>query len=83
MTEDEVKSKFMTPSKFSEDIETIVKDGKGLVNYIDAIVAYCNDNDIELETVPKLLSKTLKERLRWDAQRLNFMKKTTKGVLPL
>jgi hypothetical protein len=74
---------FMTAAKFSSDIEEIVKDGHGLVNYIDAIICYCDDNDIELENVPKLISKPLKEKLKYQAQNLNFMKKTTRGILPL
>ena len=46
-------------------------------------VTYCQENEIELETVPKLISKPLKERLRHEAQRLNYMKASSKGVLPL
>ena len=39
--------------------------------------------EIEIETVPKLMSKPLKERLRHEAERLNYMKKRSRGVLPL
>jgi hypothetical protein len=74
---------FLTPSKFTEEIERIVKDSGGLVNYIDAIVAYCEDNQVELETVPKLLTKPLKEKIKYEAQLLNLMKRTSRGILPL
>ena len=77
------KDKFLTPLKFSEHIETIVKDSGGLVNYIEAVVTYCEDNDIEIETVSKLISKPLKEKLKYQAQSLNYMKKTSRGILPL
>lgn len=80
---DNLEENFMTAAKFSSDIEEIVKDGNGLVNYIDAIICYCDDNDIELENVPKLISKPLKEKLKYQAQTLNFMKRTTRGILPL
>lgn len=83
MNKKEVEKKFMTSAKFAEEIETIVKNGKGLVNYIDAIVSFCSDNEIEMETVPKLMSKSLKQKLQYDAQKLNYIKKTSKGVLPL
>ena len=74
---------FMTPTKFSEKIENMVKESHGDINYIEAIVCFCDDNEIEIESVPKLLSKPLKERLKWDATRLNFMKPTSRAKLPL
>ena len=53
------------------------------MNYIDAICYYCEINSIDVESVTKLISKPLKERLKWDATRLNFMKKTSRARLPL
>ncbi|AFD02839.1 late promoter transcription protein [Synechococcus phage S-MbCM6] len=83
MPKDNPEEKFMTPTKFSLEIENLVKTSNGLITYVEAVVTYCQENDIEIETVPKLLSKPLKERLRHEAQRMNYMKKTSKGVLPL
>ena len=76
-----IESKFLTPQKFSMEIEKIVAE-EGF-NYIDAIVHYCEDNNIEVESVSKLISKPLKERLKWDATRLNFMKPTSRAKLPI
>ena len=53
------------------------------MNYIDAIVYFCEQNKIEVDTVPKLISKPLKEKIKCDAQELNFMKKTSKAKLPI
>ena len=72
-----IEEKFLTPSKFSMEIETIVSKEK--INYIEAICQYCEDNDIEIESVSKLISKPLKERLKYDAIQLNFMKKTSRA----
>ena len=83
MPDKEVEDKFLTPTKFSQEIERLVKRSSGLISYIEAVVTYCQDKEIELETVPKLLSKPLKERLKYEAQRLNYMKQSSKGVLPL
>ena len=79
----DLDDKFITPTKFSQEIERLVKTSGGLISYIEAVVTYCAENEIEIETVPKLLSKPLKERLRHEAERLNYMKATSKGVLPL
>ena len=76
-----MESKFLTPTKFSMEIEKIVAEEK--LNYIDAICQYCEMNDIEIQSVSKLVTKPLKERLKYDAIQLNFMKKTSRAKLPL
>ena len=76
-----IENKFLTPSKFALEIEHIVALEQ--MNYIDAICHYCEINNLEIESVTKLISKPLKERLKWDATRLNFMKKTSRAKLPL
>ena len=76
-----IESKFLTPSKFAIEIEKIVANED--LNYIDAIIHYCDINSLEVESVTKLISKPLKERLKWDATRLNFMKPTSRAKLPL
>ena len=83
MPKEQLEDKFLTPTKFSQEIERLVKCSNGLITYIEAVVTYCQENDIELETVSKLISKPLKERLRHEAQRLNYMNASSKGVLPL
>ena len=83
MPKEQLEDKFLTPTKFSLEIERLVKRSNGLITYIEAVVTYCQENEIELETVPKLISKPLKERLRHEAMRLNYMKQSSKGVLPL
>ena len=76
-----IESKFLTPQKFAIEIEKIVAQED--LNYIDAILHYCDTNSLEIESITKLISKPLKERLKWDAIRLNFMKKTSRAKLPL
>ena len=76
-----IESKFLTPQKFAIEIETIVANEE--MNYIDAICYYCEMNGLEIESITKLVSKPLKEKLKYDAQELNFMKKTSKAKLPL
>ena len=77
-----LEKKFLCPSKFAQDIEKIVHENSDL-NYIEAIIVYCDENSIELEAVPKLLSKPLKEKLKGNASELNFLKKTSRAKLPL
>lgn len=78
-----LEGKFLTASKFSMEVEQIVRDCKGQLNYIEAVICYCEENEIELESISKLISKPLKEKIRADAQRLNCIKRTTRAKLPL
>ncbi len=71
----------MNAAKFSLEIESLVLKEK--INYIEAIVLFCEENSIEVDSINKLISKPLKEKLKRDAQDLNFMKKTTRAKLPL
>ena len=76
-----LEDKFMTTARFSTEVEGLVKEDS--MSYIDAIIHYCGENNIEIETVPKLISKPLKEKLKYEAQQLNYMKKTSKAKLVL
>ena len=75
-----LESKFFCPARFAEEIEKLVLLNKEM-NYIDAIVHFCEQNAIDLESVPKLISKPLKEKIKCDALELNFMKKTSRAKI--
>jgi hypothetical protein len=79
--EQAIEDKFLTPSKFALEIEKIVAEEN--CNYIDAICHYCEITGIDIESVTKLVSKPLKERLKYDAINLNFMKRISKAKLPI
>ena len=78
--EQALQSKFLCQAKFSKIIEEIVKTHSEM-NYIDAIVYYCDQNNLEVESVTKLISKPLKEKLKCDAINLNFLKRTSRAKL--
>jgi len=73
------EEKFLCSDKFSQKIETIVIENG--ISYIDAIIQFCEENSVEIETIPKLLSKPLKEKLKFEATQLNFLKRTSKAML--
>ena len=75
-----LESKFFCPSKFAQEIEYLVKTNEEM-NYIDAIIYFCEKNNIELESVPKLISKPLKEKIKSNAIDLNFLKRTSRAKL--
>ena len=75
-----LKSKFFCPSRFAQEIEELVQVNRDM-NYIDAIVHFCEKHSLDLESVPKLISKPLKEKIKCDALELNFMKKTSRAKI--
>ena len=62
----------LTPNKFALIVENIVKDKK--ISYIDAILDYCTDNEIDPANTRSMINKTLKEKITYEAQNLNMLK---------
>ena len=77
-----LENKFFCPARFAQEIEKLVLDNKNM-NYIDAIIHFCEQNSIDFESVPKLVSKPLKEKIKYEAQELNFLKRTSRAKLPI
>jgi len=75
-----LEQKFLCSAKFSQEIEKLVCVNSDM-NYIDAIIYFCEQNNIDLESVPKLISKPLKEKIKYDAMELNFLKRTSRAKL--
>jgi len=61
--EQALKDKFFCPARFAQEIESLVQTHTSM-NYIDAIVYFCDLNSIDLESVPKLISKPLKKKIK-------------------
>lgn len=78
----EVEKKFMCSDKFAYEIEKIVNRDSNS-NYISAIIEFCENHSIEPELIAKIIPKTLKQKVKNDATKLNFLKKTTSAKLPI
>ena len=71
----------MNIKKFALIIEGIVKEKK--MSYMDAVVKYCGDNDIDTASVGPLVNKVLKEKIKEEAENLNLVEKSSTAILPL
>ena len=72
----------MNSKEFSLIIEGVVKD-KRPISYMDAIIWYCEENNIEIETTSRLISKSLKEKIQLEAMNANMLKIEKVGKLPV
>ena len=67
------------PIDISLDIEKIVSEKK--ITYMEDVLLYTEDIDGEIEMVSKQLNKSIKDKIEYEAQELNMLKRT--GKLPL
>ena len=72
----------MNSKEFSLIIEGVVKD-KRPITYMDAIIWYCEQNQIDVESVGRLISKALKEKIQVEASKANLIKVEQTGKLPV
>tara|TARA_B100000927_G_scaffold38043_1_gene27241 strand:+ start:174 stop:395 length:222 start_codon:yes stop_codon:yes gene_type:complete len=71
----------MNSKKFALIIEGIVKDKR--ISYLDAVLHYCEDNDIDTASVGPLINKSLKEKIKAEAEKLNLVERSSTAVLPI
>jgi hypothetical protein len=74
-----ITKKFRSPNEFSLYIEERVIREK--IGYMDAVISYCTEVDIDIESISKLINQSLRDKIRTEAEEQNFLKK--RGKLPL
>ena len=81
MTEEEqlMNQLIQNQTRFTAAIENIRKEFG--ISYIDSIIYYCDEHDIELNIVDSLITRNLEEKLEAEAVELNFL--PSGGVLPI
>ena len=66
---------------FSLNIESLVK--KKNVSYMDAIILYCETTGLEIELASKLISGSLKSKIKIEAEELHFLPRSNTNKLPV
>jgi hypothetical protein len=69
-------------TNFSLRIERLVNEKR--IDYIDAIVYYCENNNIEIESAASLLNDKVREMIKLEANNSNLLKESSKfATLPI
>ena len=68
-----VETLLQTTKKFSLEIENIAKEKR--ISHMDAVIDYCQKNNVEPDTVGRLITKGLKEKIEANARELNYLEK--------
>lgn len=88
MNEDDIKhltdalvitKRFRSPNEFSMFIDEVVSRTK--ISYMEAIISYCNEVDIDIDSVGSLVNQKLREKIQVEAEQANLMK--PRGHLPI
>lgn len=68
----------LVPQSFYAEIETLVVESK--LDYMDAVIFYCEKNNIELETAASIIKSNAKIKaiLQNEGEALNLLPKTAK-----
>ena len=66
-----------TPKLFSLNIEKIASEKK--LNHLDAVLYYCEKQKVEVESVVRLCTKALKQKIEANAMELNLFNKDSLG----
>lgn len=70
---------FLTPEKFMTIIIRMMREHN--INIIEAVVMYCDKNDIDVEEVQPFIKRQMKEMIKHEAQVSGMMKR--ESTLPI
>jgi hypothetical protein len=65
---------------FSLMIEDLVWEKD--ISYMDAIILHCETSGFEVEVAAKLITNSLKSRIKIEAEELNFLPRSNTAKLP-
>jgi len=70
--------KLISANQFATDIESMRRNGQ--LEYVDAVVSWCEKNGVEVEYAASIIKKdpVLRSKLQVEAEDKNIVKKTAK-----
>lgn len=74
-----ITKKFRSSNEFGMYIDEYVLNNK--TTYMEAVINYCNEMDIDIESIGTLVNQKLKEKIQIEAEQANLMK--PRGHLPI
>ena len=65
----------ITSKKFAVIIEDLVREKR--LTHLEAVMYYCDQNQLEARTITRWTDKTLRDKIQYDAEALNYLPKTS------
>ena len=74
-----ITKRFRSPTEFSLYIDERVSAFK--ITYMDAVINYCNEKEIDIDSIGSLINQKLREKIQMEAELANMIK--PRGHLPV
>jgi hypothetical protein len=74
-----ITKRFRSPTEFSLHIDEQVSTFK--ITYMDAVINYCNEKEIDIDSIGSLINQKLREKIQMEAEQANMIK--PRGHLPV
>jgi len=74
-----ITKRFRSPSEFSLYIDEQVSAFN--ITYMDAVINYCNEKEIDIDSIGSLINQKLREKIQMEAELANMIK--PRGHLPV
>jgi hypothetical protein len=74
-----ITKRFRSPTEFSLYIDEQVSTFK--ITYMDAVINYCNEKEIDIDSIGSLINQKLREKIQMEAEQANMIK--PRGHLPV
>lgn len=74
-----ITKRFRSSNEFSIFIDEKVMKQK--ISYMEAIINYCSEMEIDIESIGSLINQKLREKIQVEAEQANLMK--PRGHLPI
>ena len=74
-----ITKRFRSPNEFSIYIDEIV--AKKSISYMDAVISYCEEKEIDVDSIGSLINQKLREKIQLEAEQANMIK--PRGHLPV
>ena len=74
-----ITKRFRSPTEFSLYIDEQVSTFK--ISYMDAVINYCNEKEIDIDSIGSLINLKLREKIQMEAEQANMIK--PRGHLPV
>ena len=74
-----ITKRFRSPTEFSLYIDEQVSAFK--ITYMDAVINYCNEKEIDIDSIGSLINQKLREKIQMEAEQANMIK--PRGHLPV
>ena len=74
-----ITKRFRSPTEFSLYIDEIVANFN--TTYMDAVINYCHEKDIDIDSIGSLINQKLREKIQMEAEVANMIK--PRGHLPV